>query len=296
MSVSMHFVSLYLRVRSKRHFATVGAARKMLAKEKTSPAPPAQLRARHSLSYAEYGGFQYWTVEPRDLNSKRTVVYLHGGAYVNEIFPQHWNFIEQIADAGARVVVPLYGLAPQHNYKDAYHLLAHIYRDILSATRSSDIVIAGDSAGGGLALGFAQSLAGIDLPQPGKLLLISPWLDLSLENPDIKRIARKDPWLSVPGTRECARAWSAGDDMSNPQLSPINGHLPGLAPMDIYIGTRDILLPDVLLLQQFAASAGTVVNVTVCPEAVHVYPLTPTREGRAESARIVLDLVGDRSV
>ena len=289
----MRLVALYLRARSRRHFATTDGARRMLAREKTTSAPPERLRARHVLSYALHEGFGCWTVEPQHPDPSRTVIYLHGGAYVNEIFRQHWKLIEQIADAGARVVVPVYGLAPQHGYQDAYRLLTAVYRSTLSTTLPADIAIAGDSAGGGLALGFAQTLISTGLPQPGRLVLISPWLDLTLQNPDIERVARKDPWLAVPGARECGRAWATGDDPHIPQLSPLYGTFAGLAPIDVYIGTRDILLPDVLLLRDRAPD-GSAITLTICPGGVHVYPLTPTREGRAASARIVQSVAAER--
>lgn len=283
----MRLVSLYLRVRSKRHFATVHGARRMLAREKTAATPPERLRTRHAVSFGVREGFGCWTVTPRKSRSGRTVIYLHGGAYVNEISPQHWKLIEQIADAGACVIVPVYGLAPQHGYKEAYRLLIAVYRETLESTAPSDVVFAGDSAGGGLALGFAQTLVSADLPQPGRVVLISPWVDISLRNPDITSLSRKDPWLAVPGARECGRVWADGDDVELPQLSPIRGPLAGLAPIDVYIGTRDILLPDVLLLRDRAAAEDVPFELTVCPGAVHVYPLTPTREGRAGSVRIV---------
>ena len=290
MSASMRLVGLYLRARSKRHFATAEAARRMLSKPKTSPLPPRGLGATHSLGYKEFNGFPCWTVERQDRNSARTVIYLHGGAYVNEIFPEHWNLVARIADAGARVVVPLYGLAPQYNYKDAYRLLTEIYRTIMATTHPSRVAIAGDSAGGGLALGFTRSLGEEGLPQPRKLLLISPWLDLSLENPEIRGIARKDPWLAAPGAQECGLAWADGDNPKNPKLSPLLGPMAEVAPMDIYIGTRDILLPDVRGLRRRVSECGQNINLTICPGGVHVYPLTPTPEGRAAAAQIARDL------
>lgn len=292
MSVSMRLVGLYLRMRSKRHFATVEGARRMLARGKTASEPPDGLRERHSSRCADYAGFRCWTVEPRHATPTRTVMYLHGGAYVNEIFPEHWNLIERIVEGGARVVVPLYGLAPEHGYTAAYRLLTDVYRDILSTVSPSDVAIAGDSAGGGLALGFAQTLLSTGLPQPDRLVLISPWLDLTLQNPGIDRLARRDPWLAVPGARECGRAWAEGADPRIPQLSPLGGPLAGIARMDIYIGTRDILFPDVVLLCDRGAAEGAVIDLTICSGAVHVYPLTPTREGRLASTGIVSALAG----
>jgi epsilon-lactone hydrolase len=220
-------------------------------------------------------------------------VYLHGGAYISEIAPQHWALISQLADASVRVEVPSYGLAPQYTYRDAYPFLTAVYRQLLADVDASAVTLVGDSAGGGLALGFAQTLLGSDLPQPRRLVLISPWLDLTLSNPDLPAVETRDPWLSSAGLHEAARVWADGDDPTDPRLSPLNGPLTDLAPMDVYVGTREICLPDVLLLQERCAAAGVKPQVTVCEGAVHVYPLVPAPEGRAAARTIVEQIATD---
>jgi acetyl esterase/lipase len=165
-----------------------------------------------------------------------------------------------------------------------------VYRDLLAEVDASAVTIAGDSAGGGLALGFAQTLAADGLPQPRRLVLVSPWLDLTLSHPDLPALEPRDPWLNIDGTKEAGTVWAGGDDPTQPKLSPINGQLAGLAPMDVTVGTHELCLPDVLLLQERAAAAGAELRVTVCPGAVHVYPLVPAPEGRAEARRIVEEI------
>jgi acetyl esterase/lipase len=230
-------------------------------------------------------------VAPRGGRSGRAAVYLHGGAYISEIAPQHWALISRLADAGVRVEVASYGLAPQHTYRDAYPFLTDVYRDLLGEVDASTVSILGDSAGGGLALGLVQTLAGSGLPQPRRVVLISPWLDLTLSNPDLPTVEARDPWLCSVGLAEAAREWAGGDDPTDPRLSPGNGRLSGLAPIDVYVGTHEICLPDVLLLQDRARSEGVKIDVTVCEGAVHVYPLVPAPEGRA-AARTIVERVG----
>ncbi len=286
----MRAIRVVLRLTRKRRMATVERARARIAEPKGPTEPPAALRSRHDVRTRRVQGFPCTTVAPRDAPSSRAVVYLHGGSYTGEIAPQHWALVSRLADAGVRVEVPLYGLAPQHTYRAAYPFLTEVYRDLLGEVEATAVTIAGDSAGGGLALGFAQTLAAEGLPQPRKLVLLSPWLDLTLSHPDLPALEPRDPWLSIVGSIEAGKAWAGGDDRTQPRLSPVNGPLAGLAPMDVYVGTRELCLPDVLLLQQRAAAAGAALEVTVCPGAVHVYPLVPAPEGRAAARAIVAEI------
>lgn len=291
-SLQMRAISVVLRLTAKPRMATVERARKRIAEPKGTTEPPAALRGRHDVRTRQVQGFPCTTVTPRGVAATRAVVYLHGGAYISGIAKQHWALISKLADAGVRVDVPLYGLAPQHTYREAYSFLTEVYRDLLAEFDASAITVAGDSAGGGLALGFAQTLAADGLPQPRKLMMLSPWLDLTLSHPDLPALARHDPWLSITGSVEAGKSWAGGDDPLQPRLSPINGPLTGLAPMDVYVGTRELCLPDVLLLQERAAAAGAELRVTVCAGAVHVYPLVPAPEGRAAAREIVEEIAG----
>lgn len=289
-SLQMRAISVVLRLTRKPRTATVERAQRRIAAPKGSSAPPKALLQRHDVRTRAVQGFPCTTVAPRDGGTGRAVVYLHGGSYTGEIAPQHWALISRLADAGVRVEVPLYGLAPQHTYREAYPFVTEVYRELLAEVDASAVTVAGDSAGGGLALGFAQTLAAAGLPQPRKLVLLSPWLDLTLSHPDLPALEPRDPWLNIDGTVEAGRVWAGGDDPTQPRLSPINGPLDGLAPMDVYVGTRELCLPDVLLLQERGAAAGAALEITVCPGAVHVYPLVPAPEGRAAARRIVEEI------
>ncbi|MER5661719.1 alpha/beta hydrolase fold domain-containing protein [Streptomyces mirabilis] len=232
-------------------------------------------------------GFECRTVSPRGRRAERAVVYLHGGAYISHMVPQHWQLISQLADAGVRVEVAQYGLAPKYTYRDAYPFVTAVYRDLLSDLDAGQVTIMGDSAGAGLALGVAQSLVGSGLPQPARVVLISPWLDLTLTNPAIPEVEALDPFLTTSRLLAAGRGWAGGDDPAHPRLSPVNGPLAPLAPIDVYIGTRDLFYPDVRRLEERAAAEGAAVNVIVCDGAVHAYPLVPAPEGRAAARAIV---------
>jgi acetyl esterase/lipase len=289
-SVQMRVVRVILRLAYKRRMATAERARRRIAEPKGPSDPPAGLRKRHDVTTRQVAGFACHTVAPGGRQAERAAVYLHGGAYIGEISPQHWALVSRMADAGVRVEVPSYGLAPQHTYREAYPFVTAVYRELLTDVDATAVTLAGDSAGGGLALGLAQTLEAAGLPQPRRIVLLSPWLDLTLSHPDLPAVQERDPWLSITGLHEAAAVWAGGDDQTDPRLSPGNGTLTGLAPIDVYVGTHELCLPDVLQLRDRARAEGAEVHATVCEGAVHVYPLVPAPEGRA-AARTIVDTV-----
>ena len=130
-SLQMGAVAAVLRLTRKRAMATPERARRRLAAPKGSPAPPAALGHRHAVTQRGVGGFPCTTVAPRGGPAARAAVYLHGGAYVSAVAPQHWALVSAMADAGVRVEVPHYGLAPQHTHRQAYPFVTAVYRELL---------------------------------------------------------------------------------------------------------------------------------------------------------------------
>ncbi|WP_045747311.1 alpha/beta hydrolase [Actinoplanes rectilineatus] len=292
-SLMCRVAALYLQLAYRPRMATAEAARTRLLQPKTDPAPPTRLAARHRVSTHTVGGFTVHTVQPRTpaaaTGTRPVVLYLHGGAYLAEIVREHWRLISRMADAGCEVVVPLYGLAPQHTYRDAFPFLTAVYQQIVARVNPDTVTVAGDSAGGGLALALTQTLR----TPPGRLVLISPWLDLTMSNPAVAAVRPLDPWLSPPGLVVAGQAWAGGDDPHRPELSPLNGDLSALPPTDLYIGTRDVFHPDTILLHELARKADVDCTLQVADGAFHVYPLvTIVPEGRRAAADIVRRITG----
>ena len=287
----MHAVAVVLRATRRRPWTTAARGRRKLAAPKREAAPPRGLLRRHDVSSRTVGGFPCWTVRPRT-PATVAAIYLHGGAYLSGISPQHWTLIGRLADAGVRVEVPLYGLAPQHTYREAYPFVHAVHRELATEAPSGGVVLVGDSAGGGLALGLAQDLLATGGRRPDRLVLVSPWLDLTLGHPLIAEYERSDPWLARPGLVEAGLAWAGGDDPTAPRLSPGNGPLAGLPPISLFVGTREIGYPDAADLAAAATAAGVQVELTVADGAVHVYPLVPTPEGAAGTRAVVRAVAG----
>ncbi|WP_200174704.1 alpha/beta hydrolase fold domain-containing protein [Tomitella cavernea] len=296
MGIDTAIVSAYLRRTRKPLYSDAERYAQHLHRPKADAGPPRRLRRRCAVAEHTVEGFRHVTVAPHaGATSSGTagsvVLYLHGGAYVNEIAPQHWTLVGMLARAGAAVHVPLYGLAPQHTFTEAYAMLDALYADL--AVDASELTIMGDSAGGGLALGFAQTLRDSARPLPRALTLIAPWLDIACRNPEIDAIEVYDPWLGKAGALVAGRGWAGGADPDDPRLSPVLGSMAGLPPIDAYYGTFDITYADAPALARKCRDAETPLDLQVAAGACHVHPLVPTRAGRAARRRIVTRATGN---
>ncbi|MFG3617910.1 alpha/beta hydrolase fold domain-containing protein [Nocardia sp. NPDC047654] len=214
------------------------------------------------------------------------MLYLHGGAYVAEISPIQWRAIADIAQAAsAEITVPIYPLAPTATAESVVATATAIAAQ-LSAERLSGIQLLGDSAGGGMALAVARQLHGQALPQPRRIILIGPWLDITLADPAVTRIARIDAMLDVPGLIEAGRMYAGDLPADDPRVSPIHGELAGLPPISLFSGTSDLVHPDARALVERARVEGIDIDYHECERGQHCYPMLPTREGRQARAVI----------
>lgn len=209
------------------------------------------------------------------------ILYIHGGAYVDEFLPFHWMFMDTLAQKlNATVVAPDYGLAPFHTYEEAYEKIRVLYRKIQTGRRDRKIIFMGDSAGGGLALGIAQELVRVKEPTPDGMVLISPWADTCMDNPDIRAFEKEEPMLKTERLLACATYWANGLDLRDPRVSPLYGSMEPLPPTFITVGTRETLYSDACKLQKKMRDNGVDVSFVVGEEMNHVYPLLPIPEAK----------------
>ncbi len=247
--------------------------------------PPKGLPRNVELAVRREGSAPIYTVTPADSQPGGHVIYVHGGGWVHDIRSQHWALATQIAaQANVTVTVPIYELLPYGNAAAANELIVNLFE--AAKANHDDVRLAGDSAGGQIALSAALTLRDRGHEQV-RTVLISPAVDLTLSNPEIPRIAPTDPWLGVEGVRVYAARWAGNLPITDPTVSPLNGDFSGLGPMLLLTGTRDILNPDARLLVDRARAAGVTVTLIERSEAVHVFPLLPTRPAAEARARIV---------
>lgn len=280
-SWQMRGVASFVRLAYRRRYATEAAGLRTLARAKGSPAPPRSLTRRFDVHRDTVGGFDVYRVAARPAADRPVVIYLHGGAYTSEIVTQHWALIGHLAaHTGCDVHVPIYGLSPHHHGLQALEFVTGL---VAAAARDGrPVYLAGDSAGGGLALLAAQAAPG----DVAGLTLIAPWLDLTMSNPEIDAIEPYDPWLVRAGLRPLAAAWADRLPLDDPRLSPLYGPLDGLPPLQLLVGTRDITLADCRALRD-RLPASVPLTYHEEPGALHDYPLLPVPEAKAARRAIV---------
>lgn len=227
------------------------------SQRKRTSKPPAALYERHRVQRSDVRGFPCVTISPRGQGSGRHVLYLHGGAYVHSIERSHWWFVGDLVERlGCTVVVPVYPLAPDYQYDETQAMIEEVYDRHMAHVPAADQVIMGDSAGGGLTLVLARKLREQGRPQPAHLVLLSPWLDATMQNPAVPILDQRDPYLSTPGLLEAARMYAGPLDTADPRISPINGSFEGLGRISVFIGTRDVLLLDSRRLRHTTSDLG----------------------------------------
>src|SRR5215510_13389434 len=172
--------------------------------ERTYTEPSPRMHREYRISKREVNGHLVWTIAPLANVSGKHVIYLHGGAYVNSFASQHWDLISKLVQAAnCTVTAPNYPHAPEHYVHDIFALMLPLYNELAALAGSSNITIMGDSSGGGISLALAQRLREDGLDQPGRVILLSPWLDATLSNPEVDEFDKIDPFLGVEGLQYC---------------------------------------------------------------------------------------------
>ncbi|MGW7313480.1 alpha/beta hydrolase fold domain-containing protein [Streptomyces sp. NPDC054854] len=275
----------------RRRFASAEAVRARVAESARRPSshlPPRSLGRVAEVSRTFVGAWPVYDVSPRGEEPVTRVLYVHGGAYINELVRPHWSMIRTLVTrARARVVVPAYILAPRGTADRTVPVAADLLSGLIEDGGAGGTVLIGDSAGAGLALAAAQRLRERTGAQPSRIVLISPWLDLTMSHPGQAAIEAGDPMLARPGLVEAGRLYAGVLAADDPRVSPLHGSFSGLAPMTVFTGTRDVLTTDSRELLRRAREVGVDVEWHEEPGMPHGYPLMPVPEGRAARDRIV---------
>lgn len=232
--------------------------------------------------------------------SDRHIIFFHGGGYVFEAVSGHKELIfNLIRLLDLKISFFDYPLAPENTYHQTFDMIIRGYFELCEKYPYDQFIFMGDSAGGGLALAFLQSLVqakysknilfnnlgekigNIQIKIPQKSILLSPWIDLSLSNPKIKEFEEKDPFLSYDILKKSAMLYLGSkefskDELQNPLLSPLFGDLNNLGKILVFTGTNEILYPDCLILEQKAKNAqNTSIKLIVEEDFIHDWLVFP---------------------
>ncbi len=250
--------------------------------------PSPKMRERHRVETREFRGRTVWTVSPKTGGGEKRILYLHGGGYVNGFAWLHWHFISNlVGDLRCTIVAPDYPLAPEHDVRDAFEMVFPLYEEMLGEAGAENLVVMGDSAGAGMGLALAMRARDEGSAQPSQIVLLSPWLDVTMTNPEAEKIDRLDPFLDIEGLKYMGRIYAGATDPKSYLVSPLYGSLRDLAPVTLFIGTHDLFVADCRKFKAKAEAENLPLDYHEYESMVHVWMLMSSPEARKATAAIV---------
>ncbi|NEB80833.1 alpha/beta hydrolase [Streptomyces sp. SID14478] len=249
----------------------------------TRPAPDGVVTRRTVL-----GGRPALDLEPAGAADRGRLLYFHGGGYVIGSPDTHTGLVGELAGrAGLRATSVDYRLAPEHVFPAAVDDGLAAYRDLLATgVDPREVVVAGDSAGGGLSVATLLAVREAGLPQPAAAVLFSPWVDLTLSGPSMRTKEEADPIFTEADVRAYADLYVGAGVRSHPLASPVFADLSGLPPLLVQVGANEVLLDDSVGLAGRAGAADVEVTLEIGPGLPHVYQ---SEHGRLDEADAALD-------
>lgn len=224
---------------------------------------PEEVKAVCELKTENYKDRKVFIISPKEgIKTEQKILYFHGGSYVAEASKEHWKFIEKLVlDTKATIIMPDYPLTPKYHYQDVFAMVEPLYKEIIEKVKPEQLIVMGDSAGGGLGLALLEKVSQEGISMPEKTILISPWLDVRLKNPKIAQVQEQDKELNKETLRLAGIAYSGEEGKDSYLVNPIEGDLSKLKNITIFTGTYDILNPDVYVLKEKAEQVKVKIEV-----------------------------------
>lgn len=269
----------------RRNFSGGEALGRAIAKARQAPPqlPTKKQRAHLDIREDSFAGCPVWHIAPKGHASPKRLIYFHGGGYIYAASNFHWAFLCHLAKAhGVAIIAPLYPLAPEHDAAATTGFALDFYRDLLTRHAPEDLVIGGDSAGGGLAAALLMAARDAALALPRRTLLICPWLNAEPDHPDQAHIEPRDAILTRSGIADAGRRYARELPVQDPRISPIYGDWTGLPETLMFAGGDDILVVDARALK---AKQPDIVYEEL-PGMIHDWPIFTFPESRAAQARM----------
>jgi acetyl esterase/lipase len=233
-------------------------------------------------SVISLGGLDCLGVLPQGASGDHVILWLHGGGYVLGSSASHRGFVSRIAaTAKCAAVIPDYRLAPEHPWPAAQDDCVAVYKAVLAeGVPASQIILAGDSAGGALAVATALQLKSENILLPAGLMLLSPWIDMACNGWSYTAKAQRDPFLTQAGLRVRANQYLGSIPPGDKRIDLLNADLRGLPPVFIQTGEAEIVLSDSTTLAERLGGSGSAVTLEIWPDMFHVfqarYPMLST--------------------
>ncbi|RHX88531.1 alpha/beta hydrolase [Leptospira stimsonii] len=259
---------------------------------KDSPLPTKEVRERHSVESIGVDGANGFWLDKKN-SSNGVLIYLHGGAYIKGPFATQWKYVSNIIQKTSMAAIVVdYGMPPKFPFPKGLDGTVRLIEILQNQNLlSGRWFLLGDSAGGGLAVAVAYQLRDLHKTLPNGLILMSPWLDLSMENPDSLLTAKDDPMLAKDFLIQSAKEYAPDQDLKNPLLSPIYGNTKGLPPILLQIGTAEIFLADNRKFYENCKQNGVQIQYEEYPEAFHVFMMLNVLKEARKAIRSQVDFL-----
>ena len=216
-----------------------------------------------------------WISTPEAVE-ENVVLYFHGGGYVFGSINTHKEFMSRISRvSNSRVLLIDYRRAPENPFPAALEDAITAYKWLIDSEgiKPENLIIGGESAGGGLTLATLLKLRDTGIPLPAAALVLSPWADLDMTGETIRTKARVDPLANPSDLFFLASLYVGEDDPKNPYISPLYGDLKGLSPMIIQVGSAEILLSDAERIAERAKAADVDVILDIWEDMIHMFQM-----------------------
>lgn len=287
-SLRSHALNALLRLTSKQTPRTqkteahCRAYIEQMRQKNTAPYPSPYGLLHQPVEEDDSCGMQTFAWNRQSLPHQKVLLYLHGGAYLNPPTSMHFKMVDHLArSTRSMAVFPVYPKIPAYCFTDAFPKLLALYDELCARHGAEYITIMGDSSGGGMGLGFCYYLRDQGRPQPHRLVLICPWLDLHTSPEHLSAYEKQDPALSPWRLRIMGEMWAGGkENMSHPYVSPIYGDPAGVAPITLLTGTREVLYPDAMRFHRMLDQRRIPHRTYVFTGMTHVFPAFPIPEAR----------------
>ena len=221
------------------------------------------------------------------------LLYLHGGGYFACSPATHRPITIAFAQNGFAVFAPDYRLAPEHPYPAAIEDAVAVWHGLVERGHApKTLTVAGDSAGGGLALAMLLSLRDENEALPAAAALLSPWTDLAVAGASVASNARREVMFTREGLLNGGALYLNGADRTAPLVSPVNADFAGFPPLAIHVGEREMLRDDSTRVAERARAAGVAVDLLIWPVVPHVWQLAPFVPEARESVRLLAGFLG----
>lgn len=253
--------------------------------------PPSSLLNSFDVKKADHFKQNVWMVSPKNTETDKAVLFIHGGGFHKGILGIHWRFASELCEELQQtIIIPDYPLAPKATAEKCLGFLLDTYIHFSENYGTDSITLIGDSNGGGMCHSLCQLMIRRKIRQPAQQILLSPWLDLSFSNPLIEDTEDSDPLLDPGVLRALSLEYAGNMDITDAMISPVYGNIRRVTSTTVFTGSHDITSADCRKLRVKAESEPVVFNYREFTGRFHNWMMFNTPDGK-KTRKMIMSLI-----